>query len=849
MTKRLLLSLLCFIPSLLFAQSAKLKVEVSDVASYNPIGSAVITYFDPSGHQLGYVLTNSSGVAFLPTTNQLHKVRIKKMGYHEKEIELSGNPKEVIQVALEEKGELLPEFVYTIPAIQRKNDTIVYNAGSFVTPKDTYLRDLLEKLPGVRINEIGKVYYQGEPIKRFYIEGKDLLGSQYSLATENLSVESVSKVEILEQYQDVKLLQGIVPESKSSMNIVLKESYKARYFGYIEGGIGYEPLLYESKANATKVSKSPLQYYILGVADNHRAESVDTPLSINVSELNSLAPQNGVRSSTGIGGKPIDAKYYIRNRCWQLSTNGLLSFSEEDQLRLNLTGGHDWLGQEEEETELYKELNQSISERRINESGLTRFCPTLAFELNSRNKYVSDKLVADMGWSERFNHIYGSKRELTYRPRHNYWWLQNNLETTLPLKEDRSLLGRVYSKILYGASSNHLGIEGLDNPLFQNEWQAKHGFETHIGLPKSMTLSISIDDHLFIRKYEVDRVENELVHNELELNPRWAIPFMQKRGRLTLGAALTHTTQRIAEQTACLWDLSPNLNVRYKSREGWEYILSSSYRRYLPRASSYFSTTYRLSHRSQATDYLESYKVKQWNLMAQINYSNLFSYFFGSASLRYIDTRSPLVRDVSLSPDGFTSLTSLRYEGHSQGVTGEIKADKSFTDQGVNIVLDGLYNFTSTPSSLNRTIAQGYFHNYWAQLSVIYRGIDWLVVSWKSSYQQVRSQRGSNNPWHTSAQVGSDLSLQFALSPNLNLECSYEWRHFTKEENSSHPDFHLLSGSMDWKVSKRLRLSLQCNNLLNSDDYVTRIDSPISQQISLLKLRPRSIFAKASWSY
>ena len=122
------------------------------------------------------------------------------------------------------------------------------------------------------------------------------------------------------------------------------------------------------------------------------------------------------------------------------------------------------------------------------------------------------------------------------------------------------------------------------------------------------------------------------------------------------------------------------------------------------------------------------------------------------------------------------------------------------------------------------------------------QGIDWLVVSWKSSYQQVRSQRGSSNPWHTSAQVGSDLSLQFALSPNLNLECSYEWRHFTKEENSSHPDFHLLSGSMDWKDSKRLRLSLQCNNLLNSDDYVTRIDSPISQQISLLKLRPRSIF-------
>lgn len=318
--------LLCLVPIVASAQSVKLQVIVSEAVTNAPIASAIVTSYDNNGKQLGYHLTNTSGIADLMLLPQVHTIRIRKMGYKEREVALSDIHKGILRITLEEKTELLPEFVFRIPAIERKSDTIVYNASSFISTQDTYLRDLLEKLPGVRINESGIVYYQGEPIKRFYIEGKDLLGSQYAQATNNLSADVVSKVEVLEHHQDVKILQGIVPEERSSMNIILKDSYKVRPFGYLEGGMGYKPTLYEAKANATKISKSPLQYYIFGSVDNYNAENADASLSLNVSELNSLIPQKGKLSSTGIGGKPIGTKYYASNKSWQASANGLLSF-------------------------------------------------------------------------------------------------------------------------------------------------------------------------------------------------------------------------------------------------------------------------------------------------------------------------------------------------------------------------------------------------------------------------------------------------------------------------------------------------------------------------------------------
>ena len=841
--------LLCLVPIVASAQSVKLQVVVSEAVTNAPIASAIVTSYDNNGKQLGYHLTNTSGVADLTLFPQVHTIKIRKMGYKEREVALSDIHKGILRITLEEKTELLPEFVFRIPAIERKSDTIVYNASSFISTQDTYLRDLLEKLPGVRINESGIVYYQGEPIKRFYIEGKDLLGSQYAQATNNLSADAVSKVEVLEHHQDVKILQGIVPEERSSMNIILKDSYKVRPFGYLEGGMGYKPALYEAKANATKISKSPLQYYIYGSVDNYNAENADASLSLNVSELNSLIPQKGKLSSTGIGGKPIGAKYYASNKSWQASANGLLSFSEDAQLRINVKGNNDWIGAEEQQREHYKELDVRLEERSKNQTNQMGFKPIIVYELNSKQIHLSNKLMSDIGRNKGFRHVVGDRRELRYTPESRYWWMQNNLNTTFPISSERSHLGNFYSKVLYGETTDHLGIDKLDHPLFQSEWQASHGFSADFTLPISARLDLSVDDHFYYRRYQVDRLETRVLHNELEVSPRVSLPFDRKRGHLSVGVDLQHTLQNISEVATHLWALSPNLRLSYKGKNGWEYLLSSSYRNHLPLASSYFPMAYSLSHRVQSIDYLKSYRTRQWNTYAKLTYSDIINYVFATLNLRYTNTWSPIVRDISLSSDAATIISSSLHKGHSQSVTSEIKLDKSFSDYGVNIIFDGSINLASIPSSLNKNVTQGYYHNYMAQLELVYTQIEWLTLSGKLSYNYGQAKRGERDGWNRSTQIRGDISALFSLSKQMSLAWNYEWSHFSQELNRTLPDFHLMSLSLDWKASKKLKFLVECNNLLNSNDYIIRTNTPIEERTNLLQLRPRSIFLKLHWSY
>ena len=53
------------------------------------------------------------------------------------------------------------QITYEIP-ITIKGDTIVYNADSFKNGSERNLEDVIEKLPGVEINEDGQVEVEGE---------------------------------------------------------------------------------------------------------------------------------------------------------------------------------------------------------------------------------------------------------------------------------------------------------------------------------------------------------------------------------------------------------------------------------------------------------------------------------------------------------------------------------------------------------------------------------------------------------------------------------------------------------------------------------------------------------------
>ena len=79
-------------------------------------------------------------------------------------------------IVLEQQAESLDEveLVYEMP-VTIKGDTIIYNADSFNTGSERKLEDVLKNMPGIEVNDEGRIEVEGKEITKITVEGKDFL--------------------------------------------------------------------------------------------------------------------------------------------------------------------------------------------------------------------------------------------------------------------------------------------------------------------------------------------------------------------------------------------------------------------------------------------------------------------------------------------------------------------------------------------------------------------------------------------------------------------------------------------------------------------------------------------------
>lgn len=119
--------------------------------------------------------------------------------------------------------------------IKIKGDTVVYDATYFAKDNDVVLADLLGKLPGITVDEKGKVKFQGKEVSKIKIEDDDLFDKNYSILTKNLSADLIEQVEVLQNYSDNRLLKNIEDSEEVAINLKLKSDRKGQLFGDVRG--------------------------------------------------------------------------------------------------------------------------------------------------------------------------------------------------------------------------------------------------------------------------------------------------------------------------------------------------------------------------------------------------------------------------------------------------------------------------------------------------------------------------------------------------------------------------------------------------------------------------------------
>ncbi|MDR3716730.1 MAG: TonB-dependent receptor [Puia sp.] len=125
------------------------------------------------------------------------------------------------------------------PPVKMKNDTLVYNAGAYPVPPNATVEDLLKKLPGISVDPQGNITFQGRPVRKIFIDGRDFFLNDPRLASQNLTADMVQSVEAFDASSYQSRLTGIKDiDPDKALNLVIKEKKKRSLTGKVYAGMG-----------------------------------------------------------------------------------------------------------------------------------------------------------------------------------------------------------------------------------------------------------------------------------------------------------------------------------------------------------------------------------------------------------------------------------------------------------------------------------------------------------------------------------------------------------------------------------------------------------------------------------
>jgi hypothetical protein len=127
------------------------------------------------------------------------------------------------------------QILFSGALFARKVANNIYEAG-FAQPQDRSIADVMSKMPGLEIKPNGQIEYNGMAINKFYIEGLDLMGNKYALASNNLNRRHVKSVEILKNHQPIAALRGKSFSEQAAINLVLEDNAKWHLTGTADLG-------------------------------------------------------------------------------------------------------------------------------------------------------------------------------------------------------------------------------------------------------------------------------------------------------------------------------------------------------------------------------------------------------------------------------------------------------------------------------------------------------------------------------------------------------------------------------------------------------------------------------------
>ena len=820
--KRLLL--LCLI--ILVSLTGKAQTFIGRVMdkSGKPLMSASVVAKGDGGSVVAFARAGQDGHFSLtiPQGKDVRYIEVMMMGFGKVVIPLK-DYKNGQTIKMQEQAFALKEVKVTPQRIREQGDTLTYSVAGFMQKQDRSIADVIAKMSGLEVLPSGTIRYQGKAINKFYIEGMDLLGGKYAMASENLSADKVKSVQVYENHQPVKALKDIQFSEQAALNLVLKDDAKNVWQGVVDVATGYgEEWLRDARLLEMVFGRK--KQSISMIKANNTGKEIEHEVT-DLTQFDKTAPtESGILSNISLGAPNLDARRSKFNDTYIAATNWLFKTKKDDDLKLQVTGLYDRSRQQQDRQTIYLDADSAlITEEQTARSTRSEWQAELLYKANRDNHYLSNTLKGyiDFNKSEGLSMLNGLPTPQHVEPRKRY--VVDNLELINKLKNGQSYSVTSLFSYSYLPSTLLLTDDSTQRLTQQMLYWNAYAYYQHSIKQLKVTWQAGFETKTqWMILSERDRYSEYQPYMEPSLSYRegsWSVSLNGRLSWLMRQYQRQHQQHLLAE---------PRLFIRYSLTSKLDISGSYSYR-WTP---SDITTIIRQPY---YTDYL--YRQQGSGLFENttgqsaylgLGYRNVMTGMFFNLSSSYSNLRNAIIYKSRLVDDVYTrQATDFRQSRETYSLSGTL--GKSVFWAKLSITLNGNYSWVSYDLLISDALNRQHTRSGNASLRFSMKPFRWLSVEEESAY------RYSHQSMTRSLQSWNHQLKLFLLPGKWQIEWTNELYH-SNDESVSTNFFSDLSVSYR---TKTYETGITCSNLFGTRNYRRHYTTDYSDVFVLNKLRPR----------
>ena len=767
-----------------------------------------------------------------------------------------------IDIIVAERVQQLKDVVIKAPRITTQGDTINYRVSAFQQQNDLSIGQVLKRLPGITVSDIGQISYKGVPIKNFYIEGLDLMKGKYGIATNNIDPNSISTVQILENHQDIKALKDLKPEERASINLKLKNGVKGIFNLIATLGLGYDNKgLWDNELIATYFKRN--SQLLATYKGNNTGNDLEN-------ELRSF-DDDGIRYKTSTlseietANTPnIGKRHYFFNQSHAGTVNYVSRIGSENELGFNFS----LLNDRDERSTDYKSVtylpdgtSNLVKQKTNSLTHQTVGYGTFTYMLNSKSRYLKDQIKAE------FIHQDGSSSTqmaefISQKSKMKNLYLNNSLHFTNRTAGNRGV--DFFSKINFErrphnlfASTNLFPQVVTGDDVFQDVVRSNLSTENRLDWLSAIVLgklSIHPTAHLNFSKDKLTSVlqtyNNDLALNTIDagigitafykLNSTYCELFLTGAYRLydlkNNQVALTTDKHRFV--------VEPHLSIRYAINNNHELRLKSSLAYSSPAIENLYDNYILTSYR-QLSIY-QSHDLYQANVFAtslSYDYRNILSMWFAGLDMGFTHY-SPNVLYGASYQDEKELINSRPTNEAADSYTVSLRSSKGWDWAKTKLSVNATYKHLDSPLLIQDQIVRYLSNSSSLSMSLYTMPLHWMAIDYSNSWYIIKSRMKLGSSVPTQNTFKSKLAFNFIITKALSLNMNFAYYYNNRNEKDK--SFILSNAEASYAI-KRWNFTLVVDNLWNQKQYINSFSTELQENTTIYRIRPRSVLLKVRY--